>query len=204
MKVEIDKRSAQAVRIMLNGLGEQAPKIISRTLNKTATKGRTEGGRAIRKQANLSAAYVRERLKIKRANYRNLVARIQTPQRGLLLSYYLYGVTGINKDTGRATRGALLKYRKGYFSVANLDQPLKVKINPNEAPKKLGPEWFILPKLKNSNLPGLARRVNGKLKLHGPSISQIFDDVIVDLQEPLSDYMEEQMDKQIDTALRGY
>lgn len=204
MSVEIDRASLKSLRIFLAGVQDEAPKILARSLNATATKARTEGSKAVRKQVNLSAAYVRDRMKVNKANYRNLKSSVATPTRGLLLSYYLYGVTGINKDTGRATSGALLKYKKGYFSVANLDQPLKVKVKPKGKAVKLGPEWFILPKLKGSNLPGLARRVDGKLKLHGPSLSQVFDDVIGEIDGTMNDYLADQMDKNIDSVLRGF
>lgn len=204
MSVKIDRASMNNLRVFLAGISDEAPKIMTRTLNKTAAKTRTEGSKAIRKQVNLSAAYVRDRMKVNKANYRKLQASVSTPKRGMLLSYYLYGVQGINQDTGRASRGMLLKYKKGYFSVANLDQPLKVKIKPNKSPQKLGPEWFILPTLKNSNLPGLAKRVNGKLKLHGPSLSQVFTDVKEDIAGPMLEYQAEQMSKQIDTVFRGY
>jgi hypothetical protein len=205
MQVDIDRSSLNSAKSLLFGVKEQSPKVMSRALNATASKGKTLSNKEIRKQVNLSAAYVRDHMTVKRASYRKLVASISTPSRGLLLSYYLYGVTGINQDTGRATSGALFKYKKGMFSIAALDQPLRVKINPNQAPKTLDPtKWFILPRLKNSNLPALARRKNGKLKIHGPSLSQVYSDVIGEISGPLNDYLAEQMDKQIDSVLRGY
>lgn len=204
MEAKIDKDSVNGVRVFLASISKNAPLAMSRSLNKTATKGRTEASKAIRTQVNLSAAYVRDRLKIQRANRNSLSARISTPSRGLLLSYYLYGVNAINQDTGKASYGALLKYKKGFFSVANLDQPLKVKIKPKQPPIKLGPEWFILPKLKGANLPGLAKRVNGDLKLHGPSLSQVFTDVKDDLSSPLLEYQAEQLEKELLAIFRGF
>jgi|GEM_PF-4711413 hypothetical protein len=203
MKAEINQTSLNGVRVFLAGVSKSGPKIMSRTLNKTAEKGRTEGSKGIRKQVNLSAEYVRDRMKVNKASQNRLQASISTPKRGMLLSYYLYGVTGVSQK-GNPTRGALLKYKKGFFSVANLDQPLKVKIKPKRPPQTLGPKWFILPKLKNSNLPGLAKRVNGKLKLHGPSLSQVFTDVKEDIAPSLLEYQAEQLSKQIDTVFRGY
>lgn len=204
MKVEVDKASVDKVKMLMAGLTTGTPKALSRSLNATAAKGKTESSKAIRQQVNLSAAYIRDKLEIRKATLRNMTARIITPSRGLLLSYYLYGVNAVNPDTGRASYGSLLKYKKGYFSVANLDQPLKVKIKPNSPPIKLGPEWFIIPKLKNSNLPALAKREDGKLKLHGPSLSQVFTDVKDELSESLAEYQVEQFNKKLDDILRGY
>lgn len=204
MSARIEPNSLNSLRVFLAGISDEAPKILTRTLNATASKARTEGSKAMRQQVNLSAAYVRDHMAVTNANYRKLESKVSTPSRGLLLSYYLYGVTGINQDTGRATRGALLKYQKGYFSVANLDQPLKVKVKKNKPPVTLGPEWFILPTLKNSNLPGLAKRQGSKLKLHGPSLSQVFADVKDDIAGPMADYQAEQLAKNIDDVLRGY
>jgi len=202
--VRVDRSSIKGVQLLLAGVADKAPRALARTLNRTASKSRTEASRAIRGQVKLSAAYVKDRLKVRKASPKNLSAAIATPSRGLLLSYYLYGITGVNQDTGRASRGMLLKYKKGFFSVANLDQPLKVKIKPDKPPIKLGPEWFILPKLKNANLPGLAKRENGKLRLHGPSLSQVFTDVKDEISGPMLDYQAEQFAKEVDTILRGY
>ena len=204
MKIEVDQASVNKVKVLMAGITTGAPKALMRSLNATATKGRTESSRAIRSQVNLPAAYVRDKLEIRKASTKNLTAKIVTPSRGLLMSYYLYGVNAVNPDTGRASYGALLKYKKGFFSVANLDQPLKVKIKPNSTPIKLGPEWFILPKLKNSNLPALAKRENGRLRLHGPSLSQVFTDVKDELAESLADYQTDQFNKKLDDILRGY
>lgn len=204
MKVEVDKASVNKVKMLMAGLTTGSPKALMRSLNATASKGKTESNKAIRTQVNLSAAYIRDRLEVKKATTGNLTAKIITPSRGLMLVYYLYGVNAVNPDTGRASYGALLKYKKGFFSVANLDQPLKVKIKPNSSPISLGPEWFILPKLKNSNLPALAKRENGRLRLHGPSLSQVFTDVKDDLAQSLSEYQVEQFNKKLDDILRGY
>ena len=69
------------------------------------------------------------------------------------------------------------------------------------------PFYLALP---NGRLGIAARRKTpgpkgGKLKVfHGPSLSQVFNNIKEDLGEPLAEYQEEQTLKQIDAILRGF
>ncbi len=89
MNVQIDKATLSNVRFVLRGIQDEAPpKILSRALNATAKKARTEGSKAIRKEVNLKASYVNSRLTIRKATFRNLQSKVITPNRGLLLSRF--------------------------------------------------------------------------------------------------------------------
>lgn len=201
--VQIDKTSLNNVRLLLNGVSKEAPKILSRVLNKTATKGRTEASKAIRKEVKLSASYVRERLKISKANYRNLQSKVLTPSRGILLSRF---------STQANIRSENISWIK---PPPNPPRGIKVKVSPNDGAKVItgdsettGKPFYLA--LPNGRLGIAARRKTpgpkgGRLKVfHGPSLSQVFNNIKEDLGEPLAEYQEEQTLKQIDAILRGF
>lgn len=200
---QIDKTSLNNVRLLLNGVSKEAPKILTRALNKTASKGRTESSKAIRKEVKLSAAYVNERLKVDKANYRSLTARVRTPSRGILLSRF---------STNSQARNPDLRWIR---APDNPPRGIKVKVSPNGGAKLVtggsgisGKPFYMV--LKNRNLAIAARRSSpgpkgGKIKVFsGPSLSQVFNTVKEDLEGPLAEYQEEQVVKQIDTILRGF
>jgi hypothetical protein len=143
-------------------------------INKTAPKIRTAASRAIREQIRLKAAYVNERLVVAdpRATRRNLKASIRTPTRGLLMSRF-------STDPQIADP-----------SISWIKPPpvppggIKVKVKPTGSAKVFqgrgidGKPFYLV--LKNSRAIGIAGRETGtgKLKVfHGPSISQVFNDV---------------------------
>lgn len=204
MKVEIDRSSMKSVRLMLAGVQSQSPKILSRSLNATATKTRTEGSKEIRKQVNLKAAYVRSRLTLRKASQNKLSASIATPVRGLLLSHYSTDrqIAGSNvswiKPPKVPTRGIRVKVQAGTGT--------KVVTGGDEIKGK--PFYMVLPNSRRVAIVGRrasAGASGGKIKvLYGPSLSQVFDDVVGDLSEPMNDYLAEQIEKNTDAVLRGY
>lgn len=201
--VQIDKTSLSNVRLLLNGVSKEAPKILTRALNNTATKGRTEASKAIRKEVKLSASYVNSRLKVDKANFRTLQARVRTPSRGILLSRFSTNAQARNPDIGWIR------------PPDNPPRGIKVRVSPNDGSKIVtggdevsGKPFYIV--LKNRNLAIAARLSSpgpngGKIKVFsGPSLSQVFNNIKEDLGEPLAQYQEEQVSKQIDAVLRGF
>lgn len=200
---QIDKASLSNVRLLLKGVKNEAPKILTRALNETAKKAGTEGSREVRKKVNLKAAYVKERLKVDKANFRNLQSRVKTPSRGLLLS--------------RFSTNAQVKSEKISWIKPPLvpKRGIKVKVDPSQGSEYVtggtevrGKPFYMA--LKNGRLAIAARRKvlgpqGGKIKVfYGPSLSQVFNNVIDDLREPLAEFQEEQVSKQIDAVLRGF
>lgn len=67
MRVEIRTNFPQVVTALGQLQDDLASKVLARALNRTVEQARTQMSREIRAEFNLSAGYVRDRLKIKRA-----------------------------------------------------------------------------------------------------------------------------------------
>lgn len=206
MRAEINRDQLNDVQLMVKGIAVNGPKVLSRSLNKTAAKARTVSSKKIREQVNLKAGFVNERLKIDKANWGSLKARLSAKRRGLLIGNYLHGVTG-RTAKGNNRYGKLIDYnaKKKMYSVGDLSQPLKLKIKPRGGAKAVPKDWFILPKLKGVNIPALAKREGNKLKvIYAPSISQVFSDVRDDIDDDMSGYLLDVTEREISAVMRGY
>ena len=149
------------VRALMEQAGPRSKIVLRRTLKKTAKHAQVEGTKAIRKQVNLKAAYVKEKLRIVPASADGLILKIVVPHRGRLLSRFPY---------------------------TKLKNSVTVKVKPIGARGKL-PGAFIVPRLKHSHVPGIAYRRDGKLDvLHGPSLSQVWDDVQPDVAPDIAEF----------------
>jgi len=201
--VRIDTQSLNGVQLILRGVQSEAPKILSRALNATATKGRTEVSKAIRSEVKLSASYVRSRLSVRKASFRELQAKVSAPSRGLLLSRF---------STQANIRSENVSWIKPPPVPA---RGIKVKVSPTSGAKTItgdnetkGKPFYLA--LPNGRLGIAARRKTagprgGTIKVfHGPSLSQVFNNIIKDVRDPLGQYQEEQVSKQIDSVLRGF
>lgn len=201
--VRLDPADVRDVRLLLRGLQNEAPKILSRALNKTVSKARTDAGKAIRGDVRLKAAYVRQRMSVKKASARSLQAKLSTPSRGLLLSRF-------------STNAQIASPNISWIKAP--DEPkrgIKVKVKPNGGTQSIsgdsetkGKPFYIA--MKNGRVAIAARRrtagpKGGKIKVfYGPSLSQVFNQLLPDLQPPLAEYQQEQVSKQIDAVLRGF
>ena len=126
---------------------------------------------------NLTKAYVDSKLKLGRISYTNLEARLSASKRGILLSQFPYTVN---------SRGVSVKVKR-------------------KGRRKTLRGGFILPRLKNSHVTGIAIRRGGKADvLHGPSISQAFDQALKnsDITERLSSYAAERLKKEVESIIR--
>lgn len=153
--VEITGRAGLVER--LRTLSPSADRAIYRAINKAATTARKLALQQIRREVNLSAAYVREKLTIRKANKSKLVATISAPPRQVLLTRYkaIQKKTGISvkvkaKGQRKLIEGAFFaKLRRGTQSGAGA---LGVVARSREDPKKLK-------------------------VFYGPSVHQVFVDV---------------------------
>lgn len=146
-------------------------------INKTAPKIKTAASKAIRTQVRLSAAYVGDRLTVRKATRAKLSGAISTPSRGLLLSRFSTDATVASDKVGWI--------RPPLVPAGGI----KVKIKPSGGAKGAPgvgtnkPFYIVLNKGQNI---GIAARIgSGRKGIHvfsGPSLSQVFatvrDDVL--------------------------
>lgn len=204
MSAQIDRTSMNSLRVFLAGISKDAPKAMTRALNATVSKGRTESSKAIRAKVNLQASYIKKRMNVKKANYRNLQASISTPSRGVLLSRFA---------TNRQVSGDKVSWMK---PPEVPKRGIRVKVSPGSGTKVVTggdrivgkPFYMVLPNTNRVAIVG-RRAKRGKKGgnievLYAPSVSQVFTDVIGEIQGPMNDYLAEQLSKQVDAIFRGY
>ena len=149
-------------------------------INRAAPKARTQAGRAVRQQVRLAAAYVNERLVVNKATREKLSGSLRTPSRGLLLSRF---------STDPQISGEKVSWIKPPPVPAG---GISVKVKPTGGSKivkggeGLASKPFFMV-LRGGQLGIVARakvlgpRGGNILVLHGPSLSQVFDDVRDDI-----------------------
>ncbi len=205
MQVEVDRSSLQEVRALLAKFSDGARRAHARSLNKTATKARTESSQDIRKQVRLNAAYVKSLLKITDASQRKLQSKVSTPSRGLLLSRF---------STNSLISGDKVSWLK---PPPIPPRGIKIKVSPSGGAKGFGgsseingkPFYIVLPKsegrLAIAGRRSTAGPQGGQIKVfYGPSLSQVFTDVKEEVGERMSIYQMQQFEKEIDAIIRGY
>lgn len=205
MEVQVDPNKLQEVRRLLATFSDGAARARTRTLNKTVAKGRVESSREIRKQARLSAAYVKSLMTITKASIKRPTAKISTPSRGLLLSRYSTD-PNVSKGNHVGTKPPPIPARG-----------IRVKIKPTGGAKVLaggrkikGKPFYMVLKNANGRVAIAGRRAEagsdgGKIKVfYGPSLSQVFTDVKETVGEAMAVYQMQQFEKEIDAILRGY
>lgn len=168
--VELDRSQIAEAISLFEFVGGNSDDALRVAINKAEHKVKTLAGRKIREQVSLKAAYVNDRLTFKRATRKDLSGAIGTPSRGLLLSRFSSEPNVANESIAWI-KPPPAPYGGHY-----------VKIKPGEPAKKIGrggdskPFYIVL---RGSRALGIARRTaSGAIDvLHGPSLSQVFDDV---------------------------
>lgn len=193
--VEVNQAQLQDVRERLFYLKNGAARALSRALNKTASKAKTLASKAIRQQVNLSATYVRERLKgpadgwAYKATVNKLEARLSAPKQGVLM--YQFSTNSI-AATGRPP------------------EPVKVKVATAGRTITIKSAFWVWTKNSNKLTPAVRNEVLRKLGmtrtfdsgdftvLHGPSLSQVFtgvkDAIGGDMSQVLADNLQHEME----------
>ena len=195
ISVDIDQAQLQEVYDRLAYLANGTNRALSRALNKTASKGKTVASRAIRQQVNLSAAYVRERLKGPanglefKATVNKLEARLSTPKRGVLM--YQFSTNPVAAP-GRPP------------------EPVKVKVATAGRTITIQSAFWVWTKNSHKLTPAVRNEILRRLGmtrtldkgdftvLHGPSLSQVFtgvkDNISVDLSAVLAANLQHEME----------
>ncbi|MGM0703883.1 MAG: phage tail protein [Pseudomonadota bacterium] len=165
MQIKMDRAAVREIEQTLSHIRNGSNRAMANAINHTLTVTRTEASKEIRGQVKLKAAYVKERLRLRRASVANPTGRIATPTRGILLSRF----------TNR-------EYKSGGIGV---------QVKPGSGQRKRMPGAFYLTfangvraiAIRTKRGPGLGRSEGIKV-LYGPSVSQVFTDVKDDLQAP--------------------
>lgn len=176
--IEIEAKGLQRLRRTLQGLQQDSHRSMVMAVNYAARRGRTEGGREIRRQVNLKAPYVNENLKVSRQ------AKQSDPEPYAVISGRVrpvrlarYGARQLTQR-GPYARGDLLRGIKSGRKQAGVS----VKVKPGGRPRKMR-KAFLVP-LKRGKMPGdktnmgvfirTGKDKNAIRHLYGPSVDQVF------------------------------
>lgn len=172
--VQPDEAQLAEARALFEFVGGNSDLALRVAINKTTPRVRTLSSSKIREQVNLSASYVRDRLKVIKATRKKLSGRISAPRRGLLLSRF-------------STDPLIAGDKVGWIAPPPVPPlGIRVKVKPGQSPKVVeggpytaGNKPFYMVLNKGQNIGIAARLANTrKVKiLHGPSLSQVFNTV---------------------------
>lgn len=171
-RADVDREQIAAALRHFEFVGGNVDDAMRIAINKTTPKIRTLSSVKIRAQVRLSAAYVKDKLTIRRATRAKLSGAISAEKRGLLLTKF--------STDAQASSDGIRWLRPPVVPSGGI----RVKVKPGGATKKVSPgagskPFYIV--LKNSHALGIARRIgsgrNDIEVLHGPSISQVYNDV---------------------------
>lgn len=172
-RVDVDQAQLADAIALFEFVGGNTSDAMRIAINKTSPKIRTLASVKIREQVRLSASYVKDKLTIRKATRKDLSGAIKTPSRGLLLTKFSTDAT-IASDGVRWLRPPPAP-KSGIRVKVKPNGPVKVVSNGAAGDK---PFYLVL---KNSRALGIARRNSRARKdievLHGPSLSQVFNDV---------------------------
>ena len=156
--IQFDKRQLDLVKKTFSEIKNGAPRVIVRSLNKTAAKAKTEASKEIRKVVTLKAKTVKDAIKITKPNFKNLSAKLTISGRPLPLINY-----GLAKNI--FVKGGGLGARAG----------IKVKVRKNRGIEKHPNAFFA--QMKSGHKGIYERKGKKRLPIEekaGPSIPAVF------------------------------
>ncbi|MCP3851944.1 MAG: hypothetical protein GY694_17165 [Gammaproteobacteria bacterium] len=160
-----------------------------RSINKTATKVRTQAAKKIGQEVTLKAGYIKKKLEVKKASKNKEYAVVFATKRGVLLSHFN------NRQLQR-------KAKQGGKKNAGIS----VKVGRNKPRKKMRGAFYL--KLKGSGVVGIAIRNKGakgrnnfEVK-HAPSVSQIWNNIKDDMKPDVREWFYKTAQHEIDRELK--
>lgn len=160
-----------------------------RAINKTATKVRTQSAKKIGQEVALKSGYIKSKLQITKATRNKEFAVISAAKRGILLSRF-------------SNRQLTRKAKQGGKKNAGIS----VKVGRKKPRTKLRGAFYI--KLKGSGITGIAIRKRGAKGrsnfkiLHGPSVSQVWDNVKEEMRKDIQGWFYDTAKHEIDRELK--
>lgn len=186
MNVRFDTQDVVRLLGMVKGIENGREKALFRTVKEVNQKGKLLASREVRKELALKAAYVKSKIKTNKPSYSNLTARIYARKRGIQLSRFMTGQIKKKAKNGGMKRAGV-----------------KVRVTPGSRISKMR-GYFALP-LKNGNF-GIAKRVgtgrNDYEIQYGPSVSQVMDTYLPEIQAELRPVAREKLAKEIESILK--
>lgn len=186
-EIKVDQAQIEDARSLFEFVGGNSDDALRIAINKTSPKIRTAASAAIRTQVRLPAAYVKERMIIRKASRKNLTGAITTPSRGLLLSRF-------------STDPLIAGDKVGWIRPPLIPTGgIKIKIKPSGgtsgAPGLDGNRPFYMLLNKGANVGIVARIGSGRsVKVFaGPSLSQVFSTVRSDVMPEAGEELTSQL-----------
>lgn len=146
-----------------------------RSINNTAKKVKTQAAKQIGQEVVLTAGYIKKKLQITKARRNKEFAVIFATKRGILLSRFS------NKQLTR-------KAKQGGKKNAGIS----VKVGRKQPRKKMRGAFYI--RLKGSSVTGIAIRKKGAKGrnnfkvIHGPSVSQVWNNIKVNMEQDIQSW----------------
>lgn len=198
MTIRVELQGRQALK-RLQALPERVRKVAASATNRALRSVRAELVRQVRQQAALPAGYVREQYTIKPAASADLDGAINARKRGILLTRFPHRQLFLPREEGRARRGR---------SERKVKRGVSVTVKPG-SPKVMRGGFLLGLRAGSaaSGRQGIAVRV-GKGRsairvLHGPSPSQMFEQLLPALREHSIGVYRREMTRALGVALRG-
>lgn len=201
MRIALDAQDKAEIESLLTGMKKDAPKILSRAINRTVTQSKKRASQEIRKDLNLSASYVNGsksrglpgKLFTRPATRQKLSGRLFAHERGVLMTRYPHSVLKRGGVSVKIKRGGARVRIPGAFIT-------KVDAGGRRV------DVVAIPK------PDLGKYTTGNNKikvLYSPSVSQALNLILKDeglsgLSRELLEFLFTEIHTQTATALRGY
>lgn len=186
-EITIDQTQLDQAESRLRNINNGFPRAFSRALNRTSVRAKTRGIQDIRLDVGLTTTYLRtviwssnDRFENK-ATFSNLQSKVSARRRGLRLFNFL---------------------RSQIWA-----QPIRTRVKPAGASHVWNNAFFL--RLRSGTLAGgslgIFIRENRELKhLYGPSPSQVWTEVHQDIMPEMQDYLQEQLETEVNGVLRQY
>lgn len=194
MSFKIDAREVKALVGYVEGFEDAIARAEYRAVNKVAEKTLTRSRREITSRVALTQSYVRERMTLSPAAPKYPIAVISGRTRPTRLA--TFGAKQLKRPAKKAKGDPLRAIPAGFAQAG-----VSVMVTPGA--RKSMPGSFLIP-LRNNNGMGVFWRYRDEIEhLYGPSVDQVFSNVITDIKDDVQADLEKTLAAQIDYEIKG-